>query len=193
MSTDVKDLAERLRARAFRLAARDLNGDGASLAKEAATALEAQAEEIARLADENDELRRAPWPEWVMKVLAVIRARSGYDGYDDAIDGVDLPAELEEVMAELEREAELHKGAAEHYRKMCAEHRASAEAAERERDALKSENDRLREAALRYFKLRADWDHMVRYGRDPGEDAEATLDAARSELDAALHPTQGGE
>jgi len=53
-------------------------------------------------ADQIDELQMTPWPEWASEVLAVIRKRSGYDGYDDAIEGVDLTAELDECMSELE-------------------------------------------------------------------------------------------
>jgi hypothetical protein len=48
-----------------------------------------------------DEANRQPWPEWAEKVLSVIREHSGYDGYDDMNDGIDLPAELDEVLNEL--------------------------------------------------------------------------------------------
>lgn len=220
MSADLKDLVERLRDEMGSIG-------GPSYTQmmqqrlEAATALEAQAEEIARLSDENDELRCAPWPEWASKVLAVIRARSGYDGYDDAIDGVDLPAELEETMAVLEREADrqmqdarakretdLHKGAADHYRKKCAEHRANAEAAERERDALKAENERLRvlvERATDIFRNCSVEDGMCCCGDDmkrhphPMECGHSPTDHGGYIADqwlkdySALHPTQGGE
>lgn len=53
-------------------------------------------------ADQINELEMTPWPEWASKVLAVIRKRSGYDGYDDTTEGVDLPAELDECIAALE-------------------------------------------------------------------------------------------
>jgi len=79
------------------------------------------------LIDENSDLRCEPWPEWASAVLKVIRDHSGYDGYDDAIDGVDLPAELGECFSALESLAE--------------EQKSRAEAAE-------AENARLREAAL---------------------------------------------
>lgn len=95
-------------------------------------------EEIARLEDELSDARYEPWPEWARKVLAVIRKRSGYDGYDDAENGVDLPEELDETMAELEREAERgtqdaraereverHKAAAEHYKRQAEDLRAA--------------------------------------------------------------------
>ncbi|MEJ5026321.1 Lar family restriction alleviation protein [Brucella anthropi] len=71
--------------------------------------LAAERAEKARLKSENDaqedqisELQMTPWPEWATKVLAVIRKRSGYDGYGDAIEGVDLPAELDECIAAIE-------------------------------------------------------------------------------------------
>ncbi len=57
-----------------------------------------------RLSDENSDLRCEPWPEWATSVLNVVRSCSGYDGYDDATDGVNLPAELEDCFSELERE-----------------------------------------------------------------------------------------
>lgn len=71
--------------------------------------LVAERAENTRLQSENDaqadqisELQMTPWPEWATKVLAVIRKRSGYDGYGDAIEGVDLPAELDECIAAIE-------------------------------------------------------------------------------------------
>lgn len=69
--------------------------------------------ENGRLIDENCDLRNEPWPEWAGAVLKVIRLRSGYDGYDDTTDGVDLPAELNDCFSELEREAEEAKARAE--------------------------------------------------------------------------------
>lgn len=64
---------------------------------------------IGKLEDDLSEAAYEPWPEWASKVLAVIRKRSGYDGYDDATDGVDLPIELDEAMDELEAEADRQK------------------------------------------------------------------------------------
>jgi hypothetical protein len=55
---------------------------------------------------ERDELRDAPWPKWVTDCLTIIRKHSGYDGYDDAVQGVDLPAELEETLNESVTRAE---------------------------------------------------------------------------------------
>jgi hypothetical protein len=55
---------------------------------------------------ERDELRDAPWPKWVTDCLTIIRKHSGYDGYDDAVQGVDLPAELEETLDEVVTRAE---------------------------------------------------------------------------------------
>lgn len=59
-------------------------------------------EENGSLLDENSDLRNEPWPEWAKAVLKVIRSHTGYDGYDDAIEGVDMPLELEEHLSELQ-------------------------------------------------------------------------------------------
>lgn len=134
-----------------------LNG-GSTVLEEAATALAERDVTIERLEKENEELRDAPWPEWATAVLKVIREHSGYDGYDDALDGVDLPSELEELMSELEqqaernlaearaeREVEQHKASTDHYRLKASEQRARAETAERERDEARSEVERLKQ------------------------------------------------
>lgn len=63
---------------------------------------EALREENGSLLDENCDLRNEPWPEWAKAVLKVIRSHTGYDGYDDAIEGVDMPLELEEHLSELQ-------------------------------------------------------------------------------------------
>lgn len=86
------------------------NGDKRLVYKsQAEELLAAERAENTRLQSENDaqadqisELQMTPWPEWATKVLAVIRKRSGYDGYGDAIEGVDLPAELDECIAAIE-------------------------------------------------------------------------------------------
>lgn len=70
-------------------------------------------EEIGRLEDENSDLRCEPWPEWARAVLKVIRKHSGYDGYDDATEGVDMPLELSEHLSEMEAEADRWKARAE--------------------------------------------------------------------------------
>ena len=62
--------------------------------------------EAERLEGENDELRGAPWPEWATQCLKFVREYSGYDGYDDAYFGVDLPGELNDAITELESAAE---------------------------------------------------------------------------------------
>ena len=46
---------------------------------------------------EKDEAEHAPWPEWAELLLKMIRERTGYDGFDDQIEGVDLPGELAEA------------------------------------------------------------------------------------------------
>lgn len=48
----------------------------------------------------------ADWPEWATKCLKIIRANTGADGYDDATEGIDLPGELEEMLATYEEENE---------------------------------------------------------------------------------------
>lgn len=93
--------------------------------------------EVERLSDEVSDLQCAPWPEWAERMKAAIRAESGYDGYDDQTDGVDLPAELDELISELrrqaddktiaarvERETDQYKRVAEHYQKHVADLRA---------------------------------------------------------------------
>ena len=64
---------------------------------------------LARIDDleaELDEARRGPWPEWAERILKLVRERSGYDGYDDQSEGVDLAEEVEECFLELERARE---------------------------------------------------------------------------------------
>jgi hypothetical protein len=41
------------------------------------------------------------WPEWAESILRFIRSQSGYDGYDDMAEGIDLPAEVKEHVSEL--------------------------------------------------------------------------------------------
>jgi hypothetical protein len=86
---------------------------------------------------ERDELRDAPWPKWATECLKIIRKHSGYDGYDDAAEGVDLPSELEETLGEyrqharrrevaarVERETQSHRDAAMHAKKQVEQLRA---------------------------------------------------------------------
>ena len=47
---------------------------------------------------ERDEAERGPWPEWAEQMKKTIRKYSGYDGFDDASEGIDLAAELDELM-----------------------------------------------------------------------------------------------
>lgn len=70
-------------------------------------------EEIGRLEDENSELRYEPWPEWARAVLKVIRSHTGYDGYDDAVEGVDMPLELSEHLSQVESDTDRWKARAE--------------------------------------------------------------------------------
>ena len=70
-------------------------------------------EEVGRLEDENSELRYEPWPEWARAVLKVIRSHTGYDGYDDATEGVDMPLELSEHLSQIESDTDRLKSHAE--------------------------------------------------------------------------------
>jgi len=88
-------------------------------------------EENGQLIDENSDLRYEPWPEWAKAVLSVIRKHSGYDGYDDATEGVDMPLELSEHLSEMEAEADRWKKKA-----AAAEARANA-AEQRLKEAVK--------------------------------------------------------
>lgn len=83
--------------------------DTLPMIRQAQTALESLKRENAALREENDslldensDLRNAPWPEWAKAVLKVVRSHTGYDGYDDATEGVDMPLELEEHLSELQ-------------------------------------------------------------------------------------------
>lgn len=58
---------------------------------------------IAELEEKLHEAERGPWPEWAQKVLAVIRRHTGNEDLDDDGEGVDLPAELDELLVELAR------------------------------------------------------------------------------------------
>ena len=60
-------------------------------------------EENDRLEGELDEAKDALWPDWLKQMMAMIRKRSGYDGYDDA-DGVNLPEELSELLGDMDRQ-----------------------------------------------------------------------------------------
>src|SRR5208283_3749207 len=95
-----------------------------------ATARIAELEEgMDTLSDENSDLKNAPWPEWANRMKDTIREESGYDGHDDVSDGVDLPAELDDMISEL---------------------RGQTSKAERDRDAALARVAQL-EAALKPF------------------------------------------
>jgi len=105
--------------------------------------LDEQAQLIRKLTDERDQLsddlhdeRMKPWPNWLDDMKAQIRAVSGYDGYDDAIEGIDLPEELRELIDVLTEEASKNtinaredrkmaelESTADHYRKQAADYR----------------------------------------------------------------------
>jgi hypothetical protein len=68
--------------------------------------LEAEADDLRA---ELDTARDAPWPKWADETLAVVREFSGYDGFDDADTGVDLPAETRDCLSELAAAADRHR------------------------------------------------------------------------------------
>lgn len=116
-----------------------------SLMRQAADLIEAQAAEIAR---------HEPWPEWATTILRVIRNRSGYDGQEDADDGIDLPGELEELLEEMDSEAdrfkqdaraafevESYKKDVEHYRVKFEQEKDRASKAEAALAAMTAERD----------------------------------------------------
>jgi hypothetical protein len=63
-------------------------------------------ERIADLESELEEALYQPWPKWAEDMKKQIRDVSGYDGYDDATDGVNLPDELSELINELTEQAD---------------------------------------------------------------------------------------
>jgi len=85
------------------------------------------------LSDKVSALKSAPWPEWAEQIKAAIRDASGYDGYDDAIDGVDLPAEVDDLINEFGHISR------------------RAEAAETSLATLKAENERLRSLLMAHI------------------------------------------
>jgi hypothetical protein len=174
------------------------------IARTAAAAIQRLQSENERLEDELDEARYAPWPEWVKKVLAVIRERSGYDGHDDAIDGVDLPAELDECMSELERMAEKHyqaaraereteqyKSSAAHYQMKFNEHCKRVEDAETRAEQAEAKAARLEGAAQEAIDLLTERTHGSP-ARSPGHNARLKLEAALAPAPAGAAQEMGG-
>lgn len=104
----------------------------AALERALLTEREASSAKVGELQDEIDEINGI-WPDWADKSLKMVREVSGYDGYDDRYDGVDLPAELEEVISDLKLEVgdandkcsvaeaalQLEQAKATRYRKAC--------------------------------------------------------------------------
>lgn len=190
MSADVKDLVERLRARAFRLATRDLNGDGASLAKEAATALEAQAEEIARLVAERDAhkvnaVRRAGEKAIVMgRASAVERERA--EEWRRRREAEASRDTSNAAAMTLREERDALKLNVHQLEEFIGRREDDILSISRERNVLRAEVDRLR-ASLELAANRLD--------RLALEDMPLKADALDWGLlaRAALYPTQGGE
>jgi len=99
--------------------------------------------EVGALEEQLEEARYEPWPKWAEDMQKTIRAASGYVGYDDATDGVNLPEELDELINHLTSEADRNlaearasrkldeaERAVEHYRAGMTEWIARAQAAE---------------------------------------------------------------
>jgi len=128
------------RAALERLAAtrRNFNfGSAADLVLALRDALDAAERERDELIDENSDLKNAPWPEWAERMKHAIREETGYDGYDDVSNGIDLPKELDEMISEL---------------------REKRKAAERERDNWKahaiSRGKRLRKTRDKFINIK---------------------------------------
>lgn len=75
-------------------------------------------ETIADLEGQLEEALYQPWPKWAEDMKKQIRAVSGYDGYDDASDGVNLPDELSELINELTEQADKNVAEARASRKL---------------------------------------------------------------------------
>lgn len=75
-------------------------------------------ERIADLESELEEALYQPWPKWAADMKKQIRDVSGYDGYDDATDGVNLPDELSELINELTEQANKNVAEARASRKL---------------------------------------------------------------------------
>lgn len=103
---------------------------------------EALKEENGSLLDENSDLRNEPWPEWAKAVLKVVRSHTGYDGYDDATEGVDMPLELEEHLSELQSVNDRLQFRAEAAEAEVARLQAEIDRTERNRDMWKGQVDR---------------------------------------------------
>lgn len=69
--------------------------------------LKSAEDEVKRLEDENQE-EAAIWPAWAEQILKAVRKYSGYDGHADA-DGVDLPGEVFEQLAQMQNEIDVAK------------------------------------------------------------------------------------
>lgn len=92
--------------RGFETTGRTKGGNQAATFAAGGATGETREELLARIDDlqqQVEEEKRGPWPEWAEKVLAVIRKHSGYDGYDDMSEGIDLAAELDELLEDMGR------------------------------------------------------------------------------------------
>ena len=72
-----------------------------ALADEADTEVDELRQEVDSLQNEVDELKHEPWPDWTTAILNMVREKSGYDGYDDQDEGVDLVEEVRECIDEM--------------------------------------------------------------------------------------------
>ncbi len=152
-------------------------------------------EENGGLLDENSDLKNEPWPEWAKAVLKVIRSHTGYDGYDDATEGVDMPLELEEHLSELQSvndRLQSRAEAAEAEVKCITE---SRDGYVKQRDQLQKLYDDERASCIREAKLATDMAADCNDAQARAETAESCLTQLRKAvgklLDQAEHVCLG--
>lgn len=190
MTTDVKDLVARLA-----LQPEDIGGPSRVQMmrerEEAASALEAQAEEIGRLKDERAFAIRE-MSKWA-SACGEAEGRLKASEWPGVVDGWKERAEA----AERERAEEWRKRREAECGRDVSD--AAAMTLREERDALKDENERLREV-LMGLELACEQLAASRSARaylimleDGQSDALLRLDVARAAARAAIHPTPEGE
>ena len=133
-------------------------------------ALDAAERERDELQERVNEAESPPWPEWAERMLKQVRAESGYYGYDDE-DGVDLPAELGDLIAEF---------------------RSQAKKAESALAQAEKERDEARFNLENSFKVRDDYDKALAAEREKAEairqanvDCKIHWDVLKADYDAS--------
>ena len=123
------------KAKSLRWRRSEFNADDREMLDAAATLLalldraEAAEKERDELIDENSDLKNAPWPEWAERMKDMIRGETGYDGYDDVSNGIDLPTELDEMISELRSQTKTADAALSAEREKVDEWKQKAESA----------------------------------------------------------------